>query len=267
MNRGIGAALGRLGGRGLLVAVGCAVGVAIAGGVAFATVPDGDGTVHLCYQVDGQGQIVNGNLRLIDPASTKKDAQACKPNEVPLNIDQAGPQGATGPAGATGASGPPGSKGDPGATGPAGATGPPGPPAAVAVGTLRGAATLPTTSLQFISPPLPVTVKSGEVVLVNALAELGTSGVAAPASSLRLWICDQPNGGSITQPHPIDWINAQAAANSLPEFTLTDTLTGLPPGSYTVGLCGQLVLATNAWNTPDWSYTTAQVIAGASVLS
>jgi hypothetical protein len=137
----------------------------------------------------------------------------------------------------------------------------------VAAGTRRGAATLPTTSLQFISPPLPVTVASGEVVLVNALAEIGTSGIAAQASNLRLWICDQPSGGSITHPHPIDWINAEAAANSLPEFTLTDTLTGLPPGSYTVGLCGQLTQPTTAWNSPDWSYTTAQVIAGASVLS
>jgi hypothetical protein len=54
MNRGIGAALGRLGGRGLLVAVGCAVGVGIAGGVALATVPDGNGTVHLCYQGRGR---------------------------------------------------------------------------------------------------------------------------------------------------------------------------------------------------------------------
>jgi hypothetical protein len=137
----------------------------------------------------------------------------------------------------------------------------------VAVGTRRGAATQPTTSLQFITPPLPVTVASGEVVLVTALADIGTSGTTAQARNLRLWICDQPNGGPITQPHPIDWINAEAAANSLAEFTLTDTLTGLPPGSYTVGMCGQLTQSTTAWNDLDWSYTTVQVIAGASVLS
>jgi len=111
-----------------------------------------------------------------------------------------------------------------------------------------------------------VTVAAGQVVLVTAQITLGTSS-AAGAGSLRLWICDQPNGGVITEPHPIDWIAPFAVQNSLNAYPLTDTLTSLPPGSYSVGLCGQITNLPNNWDRNDWAYTTAEVISGASVLS
>ena len=47
MNRVMSGALRRLGRRGVLIASGCAVGLAVAAGVALATVPDGTGIVHL----------------------------------------------------------------------------------------------------------------------------------------------------------------------------------------------------------------------------
>ena len=103
-----GGALRRRGGRRLIVLIGCITGIVIAAGVAYATIPDAGGVVHLCYKDN------NGNVRVIDPASSKKDQQACKNDEVALDVNQQGPTGGTGATGATGGTGPAG------ATGPAG---------------------------------------------------------------------------------------------------------------------------------------------------
>jgi hypothetical protein len=97
----------------------------IAGGAAaFASIPNGDGSINGCYTK------VGGVLRVIDTAKGEKCVTSA---EVPIKWSQtgpAGPAGAPGPKGNTGATGPagaPGPKGDTGATGPAGATGPQGP--------------------------------------------------------------------------------------------------------------------------------------------
>ena len=104
-------------------------------------------------------------------------------------------------------------------------------------------------------------------MLVSAQITLGTT-FAAGASGLRLWICYQPTGGTITTPHSVDWIDAQVTTNTLLTYPITDTITGLATGTYTVGLCGQQnSTVANNWNLEDWAYTTAQVISGASVLS
>src|SRR5262245_54000213 len=76
--------LGR-GGRSVLwcvVAVG-ALAVAVAGGVAYATIPDSGGVIHACY--------VNraGNLRVIDTET----GAACRPDETPLSWPRAGSAG------------------------------------------------------------------------------------------------------------------------------------------------------------------------------
>lgn len=118
-------------GRRTIVAVGAAVVLATAAGVAYATIPDAGGVIHACYKVDGNGDITgDGNIRLIDPSSSKKNTQACAKNEAALDWNQQGPQGDTGPTGATGpqgASGATGPQGASGATGPQGASGPAGP--------------------------------------------------------------------------------------------------------------------------------------------
>jgi hypothetical protein len=303
--------------------------VAVVASVAFATVPDANGVVHLCVSS-------GGNVRVVDPSASKKADQSCKSGENAVDIHQngqpgpVGPKGDTGPAGpagpagpkgdtgapgavgaqgavgatgpigpkgdpgakgdtgATGPAGPQGAKGDTGATGaqgpqgPAGATGPQGPagpqgaqgpqgPAgssgAVSVGTRRSQTVTPTTTLAYLSPALSVTVAVGQTVLVSAQINIGTS-VAGGASGLRLWICYQPSGGAITQAHPGDWIEGQTVQNTLITYPITDTISGLPAGSYTVGICGsQVTTVTNNWNSEDWAYTTAQVIGGASVLS
>jgi hypothetical protein len=148
-----------------------------------------------------------------------------------------------------------------------GPQGPPGTPAAVSVGTRRFQTTTPTSALTFLSPALPVTVASGQAVLVTATVTLGTT-IAAGASGLRLWIAYQPTGGTVTAAHSGDWIDVQAVQNSLNTYSFSDTITGLAPGTYTVGMGGQQNSTTaNNWNLEDWAYTTAQVIQGASILS
>src|SRR5438093_8775328 len=89
----------------VLIAVG--VGLA-AGGIAYASIPDGSGVIHGCYKTTG------GSLRVIDTSV----GGTCNSSETPLNWSQ------TGPKGATGARGPTGLNGAKGATGPIGPTGP-----------------------------------------------------------------------------------------------------------------------------------------------
>jgi hypothetical protein len=76
--------------------------LATAGGIAYATIPGGDGVIHGCYTNRG------GVLTVIDPAA----GQTCSSLQTPISWNQQGPQGPQGPQGA------PGPQGDPGAAGP-----------------------------------------------------------------------------------------------------------------------------------------------------
>src|SRR5882672_5639517 len=60
--------------------------LAIAAGVAYATVPDSNGVINACYKTQ------NGQLRVIDSGS-------CHPSETSLSWSQTGPAGPPGPAG------------------------------------------------------------------------------------------------------------------------------------------------------------------------
>jgi hypothetical protein len=96
-----------------LIAAGAAFGIATA---VQAAIPDAHGVIHGCYDN------VNGNLRVIDPSSSR-----CKTGETALKWSQTGPQGPAGPQGPPGAQGPPGPAGSPGPTGAQGPTGEQGP--------------------------------------------------------------------------------------------------------------------------------------------
>lgn len=89
------------------VALAIAAGLLVAGGIAYATIPDSNGVIHACYKVDPKGNLdANATLRLIDPSSTKSpDSAACKNNEQALNWSQTGPQGPQGIQGPQGPSG------------------------------------------------------------------------------------------------------------------------------------------------------------------
>jgi len=86
----------------------------LAGGVAWATIPDTGSGINACYQK------VHGTLRVINTAA----GESCSSAEVAINWNQKGPKG---DPGAPGAPGDPGAKGDKGDKGDPGAQGPPGP--------------------------------------------------------------------------------------------------------------------------------------------
>ena len=75
--------------------------LALGATVAYASIPDGAGVIHGCYDKNG--------LRVIDTAT----GATCKNNETALNWNQTGPQGPQGPQGAQGPQGLQGPKGDP----------------------------------------------------------------------------------------------------------------------------------------------------------
>jgi hypothetical protein len=64
------------------------------GGVAVASIPDGNGVVHACYHNS------NGSVRIIDSTSA-----SCGNNESAISWSQVGPTGPTGADGADGADG------------------------------------------------------------------------------------------------------------------------------------------------------------------
>lgn len=92
-------------GLGALAVVGALL---LAGGVAYATVPDGNGVIHGCYAKTSNGQAQAGALRVIDTGQ----GQSCFASENALAWNQQEVKGATGPQG------PQGPQGVPGQTGP-----------------------------------------------------------------------------------------------------------------------------------------------------
>ena len=98
------------------------VGLAIASGVAYASIPASNGALTGCYRTGGGAN--QGEFRIVETSAS------CRSNETALTFNQqgiAGPKGETGLKGETGATGPQGVKGDTGDTGPTGATGATGP--------------------------------------------------------------------------------------------------------------------------------------------
>jgi hypothetical protein len=104
---------------------GLVLGMALAGSVAWATIPNAAGVINGCYRTSLDDE--KGQLRLVD------DPSSCRSNETAIHWNR---EGAPGAAGLSGAQGPPGDKGDSGAAGAngsdgtdgaEGATGPTGP--------------------------------------------------------------------------------------------------------------------------------------------
>ena len=81
-----------------------------AGGIAYATIPGGDGVFHACVKD------ANGNVRLVDPSAPGKSG-GCRDNETAVSWSQTGPPGPPGAPGSPGAPGAPGAPGTPGAPG------------------------------------------------------------------------------------------------------------------------------------------------------
>ncbi len=83
--------------------IGVITGLALAGGVAYATIPDSSGVIHAC--------MLNkiGTIRLIDPSAGQRCSSSL---ETAVSWNERGQQGVAGPAGLAGPAGPKGDQGD-----------------------------------------------------------------------------------------------------------------------------------------------------------
>jgi hypothetical protein len=118
-----------------------------------------------------------------------------------------------------------------------------------------GGGATPGATTQFFASTVSVTVTDpSQRILVVALAEFGSSS-AAPASGLNLFICYQQSGGAVTP------VGNGLVDLHVPAFTkVTQGLTTvlqLPPGTYSVGMCGT---GGNGWDANPWGTTSALVL-------
>ena len=79
-----------------LVAVSTA-GLALAGGIAYATIPDGGGLIHTCFKASDTSKSGGATFSIVDP----EVGGTCKQDQTNLSFNQQGPQGPEGPAGTT----------------------------------------------------------------------------------------------------------------------------------------------------------------------
>jgi hypothetical protein len=137
--------------RGGLIVAGVSA-LALAGAVAYASVPDSGGTIHGCYNK------VLGTLRVADASSSNPLLRKCNGVETAIAWNQTGPQGpigatgAQGPAGPAGTQGPAGAAGVQGPAGPAGEQGPAGLPGREVV---SRTVDVPTGTKQLVDVPCP----------------------------------------------------------------------------------------------------------------
>jgi hypothetical protein len=157
----------------------------VTAGVAWASVPDGAGVIHACYQVDANGNPDGGGkLRLIDSSS-----EACKKNEAALNWSQSGAQGAAGPQGPKGDTGPQGPKGDTGPQGPKGDTGAPG-----AKGDTGAPGAKGETGADGAPGAPGATGATGPAGAQGPKGDTGATGPQGPAGSGALWALVRSDG-------------------------------------------------------------------------
>jgi len=170
------------------------------------------------------------------------------------NIGPQGPQGEVGLQGNIGPQGPQGEVGPQGATGPAGSSG------VVTRAYAQGQSIAPQfgSNNYFISAQATVTITTyGQTIWVSSSAALGTVN-ALGAGALRLSVCYQRDG-NIPQDNG-DWHEGLKVAQDMRIlFSLDSQFQGLPPGTYNVGLCGYVTSGASAWNSNEWSRTSAMV--------
>ena len=122
-----------IGRRGAVAGAVAVIALALAGGIAYATIPDANKVFTACV-LNGVGTIrlIDKSLPSGSPLShcTSREAQISwneiGPQGPPGSKGDTGPQGPDGPQGPTGDTGPQGPQGDPGPPGPAGDAGPKG---------------------------------------------------------------------------------------------------------------------------------------------
>jgi hypothetical protein len=100
-----------------------------------------------------------------------------------------------------------------------------------------------------------VTVGAGQKVFVTSDAALGS--LASGAGQLNIYICQQSGPTLTTVGGGI--FGLTVPPNQRHTFGISAVITGLAPGTYTVGMCGSSLAGAN-WNNSEWSYTSAMVL-------
>jgi hypothetical protein len=152
------------------------VGALVAGGIAYAAIPDAGGVIHGCYKKSSPNQ---GTLRVID---TEK-GQACSNSETGINWSQTGPQG------------PQGIQGIPGVQGPQGPQGPSGSSHAYSTFNGVGQTQISPSSNTITQLTLP----AGDYVVwaTGSVVRSGLINTSGSANDVKCAL-DDPNGNAVT---------------------------------------------------------------------
>ena len=173
----------RFAGKPVGVAAAVAVALLAAAGVAYATIPDGDGVIHGCYSRSG------GSLRVIDASVTN-----CSKSETSLDWNAQGEQGLQGPQGEAGAPGPAGAQGPAGPPGPAGPQGPSG----LSHGYLATASSVPVAQFPVYSTVALLSSVPAGKYMISAQVNLGDPAGDAD-DGCRLSVNGSPLAGTDTR--------------------------------------------------------------------
>jgi hypothetical protein len=111
---------------------------------------------------------------------------------------------------------------------------------------VAGNVTAPTTTSAFISPTFNITITATtQKVIVVSSAALGASANNG-AAGLTLAIGHRPAaGGTVTKVSELSGLSI-GAKGTVP-MSITSIITGLAPGTYTIGIVGDAT-AGNSWN-------------------
>ena len=178
-----------------LIAIAALASLALAGGVAYATIPDSQGVIHACYAKSG------GALRVVDATVTN-----CKTAETSLTWNQAGVPGQPGPQGTSGATGPQGPQGEPG------------PGTDVFAGFYDGPVDLPLFTTPFVPVPIAqLQLPAGKYVITASVDVNNLFPTADDAATCELHAGADFDRGSptLTAPNPSSGIAFSAARVSL----------------------------------------------------
>jgi hypothetical protein len=208
----------------------------------FSSIPWSGGSMFLKLEIDPTG------------GSSYSVSNTTEITSVPyalysLNPGPAGPAGPEGPAGPTGPTGPEGPIGPAGSSGVVSATFNSG------LGSNGGGV---TSTNNFIGPTVNVTITSGQKIYVNVDKALG-SFVVGGANGLNIYIGYMLVGGTTPSNYGGGILGLTCLQNTKQIYSINGIISGLPAGTYTVGMTGSATTPAN-WNNNEYGYITAMVL-------
>jgi hypothetical protein len=111
----------------------------------------------------------------------------------------------------------------------------------------------PTATTNFLGPTVSALVTTGQKIYVVSHRAMGST---VGASNLDLWICYRVSGSMTITPVGGGMFDNSVPAGTRVPLGMSAIITGLAPGSYDVGLCGNDGGNGN-WNSNEFGYTTA----------